>query len=216
MTAPSQHAAFEARQTERAALQSQVIKLEAALAEALAARDRAIARKAVNGSSEARTAAEAAVGAVVRAEAELAATRSALDRLTAQAAENTTLADQNREAAKVKAAADAAVAMLDLAGQADAALAAFATAHNALAERLAALHGLVPPELKDPVFGGGHGLSQALLATAARNQLSAFAIVPRQAFPNPITETLASAVAHFTKPLIDAAAVRQPVKVNWD
>jgi hypothetical protein len=214
--APSPHAAFEARANERAALQSAVVRLQTQLAEAVAARDRAIARKVTDGSAEARAAAEAAVGTVVRAEAELSAVRSALARLEAQAAENAALAEKNREAANVKAAAAAAAEMITLAGEADSALAAFLAAQSTLGEKLAALHGLTPSRFHDALFGGGNGLTQALLATAAKNQLSAGGVVPRQPFANPITATLSAAVTHFTKPLIEEAASLKTAAVVWD
>ena len=212
----SQHAGYEARTSEAIALRSQVVRLEGQLAEALAARDRAIARKVVDGSEAARAASDAAIGAVIRIEAELDGVQSALARLTAQAEANAEASALNKAAAQVKAAAQTAQDMLALAGDADAALTAFVAAHRALGEKLAALHGLAPSRFHDGLFGGGNGLTQPLLATASKNQLAAGGIVPRAAFPNPIVATLTAAVGHFTKPLIEEAAGLQPAPVDWD
>ncbi|MBA3909454.1 MAG: hypothetical protein C0524_06090 [Rhodobacter sp.] len=212
----SQPAAYEARANERVALRSQIVRLEGQHAEAVAARDRAIARKAVDGSEAARAASDAAIGAVIRIEAELDGVRSALARLTAQAEANAEASALNKAAAQVKAAAQTAQDMLALAGEADAALTAFVAAHRALGEKLAVLHGLAPSRFHDGLFGGGNGLTQALLATAAKNQLAAGGIVPRAAFPNPIAATLIAAVEHFTKPLIEEAAGLQPAPVDRD
>ena len=212
----SQPAAFEKRAKERVALRSQVIGIEGQLAEALATRNRAIARRAVDGSEAARAASDAAVGAVIRIEAELDGVRSALARLTAQAEANAEASALNKAAAQVKTAAQIAQDMLALAGEADAALTAFVAAHRALGEKLAALHGFAPSRFHGGLFGGGNGLTQHLLATAAKNQLSSGGIVPRAAFPNPIAATLTAAVAHFTRPLIEEAAGLEPAAIEWD
>jgi hypothetical protein len=213
---PSQPALYEERATQRAALASQETKLQAALADAVAGRDRAVARAAVDGSTEAREARDAAVGAVMRAQADLDAVTSALARLNAQAAANAEAARINRDVNQIKAADRLGQDLRARAAKADAALAAFVAEFAALTEGVEGLLQLCPPEHKDAVFGGGHGLSLDRLARSARNQLATVGIAPRLTFPDPKDATLETAVAYFTQPLADAAAAVQPAPIAWD
>ncbi len=137
-----------ARYLEQTALESQVIKLEAALAEAGEARDKAAAALSVSPVDKAlRGVADATTGAYVRTGAELEGARSALRRVSVQIAANADASASNLALRKLQDAAAVATALVDLDRTADDALGAFNAAFKATQEKTAELIGLPLPTI---------------------------------------------------------------------
>ena len=207
---PAKSGPRSARETpakQAAALEGQCQKLGLVVGEARAGCNRATARASTDGSKAASDAKAAATGAVVRAEAELKAAQDALQQVQADLAALDEKRASAANAAKLKAAGAAVQSLIEHAGKADKAALEFALSYRALVEEVGRLYGVVPGDLREQVFGGGEALGAKALHSTALLLLSASSVVPRPLYaPSAHRASLATLVATYGKPVLDAAA----------
>ncbi len=199
------------------ALESQCQKLGLAVGDARAECNRATARAATDGSKIASEAKASATDSVVRAEAELKAAQDALQQVQADLSALDAKRASAAEAPKLKAAGAAVQSLIQHAEKADRAAVEFAKSFQALVEEVGRLYAVMPPHLKEPVFGGGQNLgAQALLSTASY-LISKSSVIPRPLHaPSEHRQSLASLVAYFGKPVLDEAAAAPQPETEWE
>lgn len=204
---PGPKSAREQLARQISALEGQCQKLGLVVGEARAGCNRATARASTDGSKTASDAKAAATGAVVRAEAELKAAQDALQQVQADIVALDAKRAKASDAAELKAAGAAVQSLIEHAGKADKAAQDFAASFNALVEEVRRLYGVVPADLREQVFGGGEALGAKALHSTALLMLSASSVVPRPLYaPSAHRASLATLVAAYGKPVLDAAA----------